>query len=125
MNKATAAASVAAVVAVAAGFTALGWNDNNATETAKHATTAGPVPVTVTITRSAPPAAPVTTTIASVPQVCLDALDNADVGFGYAAEAMRAAGAFDVAKLNSISEQLTGLAPTWNANKAACRAAGN
>lgn len=81
---------------------------------------------TVTITAPAKPAPTVTTTteVQTVPQSCLDALDNADEGYGYAADAMTAAGNFDVPGINAAAAKLRDLAPTYNANKAACRAAG-
>lgn len=110
----TTLAAVAAVVALA------GCGAGKAQEAVANA----PRPtVTVTVTQPAPPA--VTTTVQSVPQACLDALDNADEGFGYGAQAMTAASEFDVAALTAATTKLNRLAPTYNANKAACRTAGN
>jgi len=64
------------------------------TDKASEAVANAPQP-TVTVTAPAPPAPPAPTVTVtakadsqSVPQACLDALDNADEGFGYAAGAM-------------------------------------
>jgi curli biogenesis system outer membrane secretion channel CsgG len=127
-------AAAAAVVALAA----------CGTDKAQEAVANAPQP-TVTVTAPAPPAPPAPTVTvtakadSSVPQACLDALDNADEGFGYAAGAMGAAGegfdAVSVGDIDKLLEQipvmksmgtkLNNLAPTYNTNKAACRAAGN
>lgn len=113
------------VAAAAVGFTALALNDNKAAETVANS----PRP-TVTVTRTAPakPAPTVTTTttanVPTVPQACLDALDNADLGFTYAGQIMNAASQLDADTMNAITEKLNALAPTYNTNKAACRAAG-
>lgn len=81
---------------------------------------------TVTVTAPAKPAPTVTTTVnvPTVPQACLDALTSAEQGFDLAAQGFTAASNFDVATMNAVTEKLGKLAPTWNANKAACRAAG-
>lgn len=117
------------------GITAALYSSSNdsAQEAANHAAAQAPRPA-ATITKTAPapkpkqvPTVTVTTTAApavTVPQSCLDALANAETGFGYAGEAMTAAGDFDVAGLNAANAKLRELAPTWNANKAACRASG-
>lgn len=129
-------AATAAAVALAA------CGSEKAQEAVANAPTPRP---TVTVTAPAPPAPPaptVTVTVkadSSVPQACLDALDNADEGFGYAAGAMGAAGeGFDAVSVGDIDKllqqipvmksmgtKLNNLAPTYNTNKAACRAAGN
>jgi hypothetical protein len=129
-------AATAAVVALAA------CGSEKASEAVANAPTPRP---TVTVTAPAPPAPPAPTVTvtakadSSVPQACLDALDNADEGFGYAAGAMGAAGdGFDAVSvgdidkllqqipvMKSMSTKLNALAPTYNTNKAACRAAGN
>lgn len=82
---------------------------------------------TVTVTAPAKPAPTVTTTVnvPTVPQACLDALTSAEQGFDLAAQGFTAASNFDVATMNAVTEKLGKLAPTWNANKAACRAAGS
>jgi hypothetical protein len=123
MKKRTLAALIAAPVVVAGGLTAFAATDNKATD----ATANTPRPtVTQTVTAPAKPAATVTTTVAvpTVPQSCLDALDNADLGFTYAGQALNAAADFDVATMNAITDKLTELAPIYNTNKAACRAVG-
>lgn len=83
---------------------------------------------TVTVTAPAKPAPTVTTTttqnVPVVPQSCLDALDNADLGFTYAGKIMTAASQLDADTMNAYTEKLNELAPTYNQNKAACRAAG-
>jgi hypothetical protein len=113
------AASVAVVALAACG-----------TDKAQEAVANAPQP-TVTVTAPAPPAPPAPTVTvtakadSSVPQACLDALDNADEGFGYGADAMQAASEYDVAGINAATRNLNALAPTYNANKALCRAAGN
>lgn len=106
----------------------VGWilvacSDNSATEAARYASTARPVTPTVTVTQPAPPPVTMTATVASVPQSCLDALDNADLGFTYAGQIMRAAGQLDAETMNAVTAQLNELAPTYNTSKAACRAA--
>lgn len=125
--------SYIATVVVSVGITAalLTSSNDSAQKAADYAATHPTARPTVTVTKTAQPKpAPtvtVTTTAAatvSVPQACLDALDNADTGFGYAGEAMTAAGDFDVAGLNTANAKLRELAPTWTANKTACRAAG-
>jgi hypothetical protein len=117
-------AAIVAPVAIAVGWTACAADDNSATEAAKYATThpvvtvavpAKPAP-TVTVTRTA--------SVAQVPQSCLDALDNADTGFTYAGQIMNAAAQLDSVTMNAYTEKLNALAPTYNANKAACRQAG-
>lgn len=123
MKKRTLAALIAAPVVIAGGFTAISANDNNATDAVANS----PRPtVTVTVAAPAKPAPTVTTTqnVPTVPQSCLDALDNADLGFTYAGQIMSAASQLDAATMNAITEKLTALAPTYNTNKAACRAAG-
>lgn len=123
--KKTIAFSIAAVAAVTAGVTALAWNDQNATDAATYASTHPAVTITQTAPPEPAPTVTVTVETSSVPQSCLDALDNAETGFGYAADAITAAGEFDVAGLNEATRKTKELAPTWSANKAACRAAGN
>jgi hypothetical protein len=73
----------------------------------------------------------------TTPQSCLDALDYAETGFGYASDSMAAAGRGFVAASNldaagmtaakadieAATGQLDSLAPSWNEAKAACRAA--
>jgi ABC-type transport system substrate-binding protein len=111
------------VAAAAVGFTAFALNDNKAAETVANS----PRP-TVTVTAPAKPAptatVTATATVAQVPQSCLDALDNADTGFTYAGQIMNAAAELDADTMNAITDKLTALAPTYNTNKAACRAAG-
>lgn len=120
------AAAFAAVAVVGGAFVVFAANDNKATDTAA---AASPRP-TITVTQTAPakPAPTVTTTttqtVTQVPQACLDALDNADLGFTYAGQIMNAASQLDAATMNAVTEKLTQLAPTYNTNKAACRAAG-
>jgi hypothetical protein len=67
-----------------------------------------------------------------VPKVCLDALDEADAGFTAAGGAMGAvkdvlsgnlSAELGLLKLNEQTATLTNLAPSYNANKAACRTA--
>lgn len=122
-----------ATFVVGVGITAAVYSSSNdsAQKAADYAATHPTSRPTVTVTKTAPakpaPTVTVTTTAApvvTVPQACLDALDNADTGFGYAGEAMTAAGDFDVAGLNTANAKLRELAPTWTANKAACRTAG-
>lgn len=69
----------------------------------------------------------------TVPKSCLDALDEADTGFTAAGGAMGAvkdvlsgnlSAELGLLKLNEQTATLTNLAPSYNANKAACRAAG-
>ena len=116
------AATVGAVLALSSCGT------DKASEAVANAPTPRP---TVTVTAPAPPAPPAPTVTvtakadSSVPQACLDALDNADEGFGYGGDAMRAASEFDVDGINAATSNLNALAPTYNTNKAACRAAGN
>lgn len=130
MKKRTLAALIAAPVVVAGVWTAASASDNNATDAATYAAThpvvvSTPAP-TVTVTEPAKPAATVTTTVAvlTVPQACLDALDNADLGFTYAGQIMDAASNLDSDTMDTYTAKLTALAPTYNANKAACRAVG-
>jgi hypothetical protein len=139
---ATAVVSVGITVAVY-----LSSNDS-AQDAAGYAATHPTARPTATVTKTLPapdpkPAPTVTVTTAaaatvSVPQACLDALDNADTGFGYASTALEAAGngfaavsEGDVDKLleqnrimKAAGAKTSELAPTYNANKAACRAAG-
>jgi hypothetical protein len=114
--------AVGAVVAVAGGLTAAVLSGNSAQDAATYAAT-HPV---VTVAAPAKPAPTVTTTqqVPTVPQACLDALDNADLGFTYAGQIMDAASQLDSDTMNAVTEQLNALAPTYNVNKAACRAAG-
>ena len=104
--------AIGVVAGLGLGFTVIAANDNKATEAVANAT---PRP-TVTVTRTA--------SVAQVPQSCLDALDNADTGFTYAGQIMNAAAQLDSVTMNAITEKLNQLAPTYNANKAACRQAG-
>lgn len=131
MKKSTIAALIAAPVVIGVGWSAAAANDNSATEAATYATThpaAAPTP-TVTVTRTAPPkpaatvTATTTQTVTQVPQSCLDALDNADTGFTYAGQIMTAVSRLDFEAMGPITDKLTELAPTYNANKAACRQA--
>ena len=118
--------AIGVVAGLGLGFTVIAANDNKATEAVANAT---PRP-TVTVTSVAPakPAPTVTVTrtasVAQVPQSCLDALDNADTGFTYAGQIMNAAAQLDSVTMNAYTEKLNQLAPTYNANKAACRTAG-
>lgn len=80
---------------------------------------------TVTVTKTVtPPPVVATVNIKQVPQACLDALDNADLGFTYAGQAFTAASELDVATMNAMTAKIAELAPKYNADKAACRAAG-
>lgn len=139
--------ALAATAAVGIGWTALAWPDNSAQDAANYAaahpvvTRSAPQP-TVTVTQPAKPAPTVTTTttqtVTSVPQSCLDALDYADQGFGYAGTGMQAAsdgfaavargdldGVLEATRvMKETTPKLTALAPQYNAAKAACRAAG-
>lgn len=115
------AASVAVVALAACG-----------TDKAQEAVANAPAPrPTVTVTAPAPPAPPAPTVTvtakadSSVPQACLDALDNADEGFGYAADGFAAVDSADLLGLSTATANVRALAPTYNTNKAACRAAGN
>lgn len=130
MKKITIAALIAAPVVIGVAWSAAAANDNSATEAATYATThpaVTPAP-TVTVTAPAKPAPTVTVTttqsVTSVPQSCLDALDNADTGFTYAGQIMTAVSKLDFEAMGPITDKLTELAPTYNANKAACRQAG-
>lgn len=122
MKKQTITVVVAFVIGVA-GTAAVMSTEGKANEAVANAT---PRP-TITVTAPAKPAPTVTTTVnvPTVPQACLDALDSADQGFTLAAQGFTAASEFDVATMNAVTEKLGELAPTWNANKAACRAAGD
>lgn len=132
MKKITIAALIATPIVIATGWTAVAASDNSATEAATYASThpvVAPTPApTVTVTAPAKPAPTVTTTttvtVPNVPQSCLDALDNADTGFTYAGQIMTAASRLDAESMNALTEKLTELAPTYNANKTACREAG-
>jgi hypothetical protein len=130
MKKRTLAAILAAPIVIAGTWTAAAASDNNSTDAATYASThpvAAPTPApTVTVTAPAKPAATVTTTVTvpQVPQSCLDALDSADLGFTYASQILNAAAQLDAETMNTITAKLTDLAPTYNTNKAACRAAG-
>jgi hypothetical protein len=121
MKKRTIAAAIAGSTVAAVAWIAFAADDNKATDAVANS----PRP-TVTVTAPAKPAPTVTTTqkVATVPQSCLDALDNADLGFTYAGQIMNAAAELDADTMNAITEKLTALAPTYNTNKAACRAAG-
>lgn len=99
----TTIAAIAAVVALA------GCGAGKAHEAVANA----PRP-TVTVTKPAPPA--VTTTVQSVPQACLDALDNADTaistageGFGIVSDAFIAASNFDAAGIDAATAKLAGV----------------
>lgn len=111
------------VVAAAVGVTVFALSDNGGKATEAVANSPRP---TVTMTAPAKPAPTATATVnvPTVPQACLDALDNADLGFTYAGQIMNAASQLDAATMNAITDKLTALAPTYNANKQACRAAG-
>jgi len=134
MTKKTITIVAAAVATIGLGYAAGASTNNSAQEAAHYAAThpvVAPTPMpTATVTKTAPakPAPTVSTTttvsVATVPQACLDALDNADQGFTYASQIITAAGEFDVATMNAVTEKVTALAPKYNANKAACRAAG-
>jgi hypothetical protein len=136
-----------ATFVVGVGITAAVYSSSNdsAQKAADYAATHPTVRPTVTVAKTAPakpaPTVTVTTTAApvvTVPQACLDALDNADTGFGYASTALEAAGngfaavsEGDVDKLleqnrimKAAGAKTSELAPTYNANKTACRAAG-
>jgi hypothetical protein len=89
-------------------------------------TTASTPAPTPTVTKSVPgptTTKTVTNTVSEVPQACLDAIDNAETGFTYAAEALRAAGDFDTAGIEAATAKLKTVAPDWQANKELCRAA--
>lgn len=67
-----------------------------------------------------------------VPKACLDALDEADAGFTAAGGAMGAvkdvlagnlSAELGLLEMNKHTATLTNLAPSYNANKAACRTA--
>src|SRR5690349_21170900 len=112
--------AAAAVVAVVGGvWIAVAASDNQATDTAA---AASPRP-TVTVTAPAKPAPTVTTTttltITSVPQDCLDALDDADTviatsakGIGIMADAFTAASNLDVDGIQAATDKLNALNPT-------------
>lgn len=106
-------------IAATAAFAALtGCGDSSAQKAAEYAAT-HPV-----ITPAPAPTVTTTVNVPSVPQSCLDALDNADQGFTIAGQIMTAASQLDAATMNQLTDKLTELAPTYNANKTACREAG-
>lgn len=102
--------------------------------------TLGPTPRRVVVTVTPKPVVrTVTKTVTKpvAPKSCRDALNYADEGFGYSAEAMKAAqrafeaiSASDLGKLQeqvpiitASGELMSDLAPKYNAAKASCRAA--
>lgn len=78
-----------------------------------------------------------TVEVPTVPKECLAALDAADTGFDYAAEAMQYAGdgftaaaSYDIDGMVAASDgittvngKLSGIAPTYTSNREACRSA--
>lgn len=124
--------TIAAIVVLAAA-TLTGCGEGKAREAVEAASTSQP---TATVTTTAPPAPAVTVTapgpvITTVPQACLSALDDADKGFGFAAEGFDALSDLledpekTLERIQKANEGITTLAPLYTANKAACRAAGN
>lgn len=126
MNKHIATAAAVFGGIVAAGILVACGGGSTAAQDAAHPT------ATVTA-----PAVTTTVKVPTVPQACLDALDDADTGFTYAGTALGAASdGFTAASLGNTSglelatktmdettPKLTALAPQYNAAKAECRAA--
>jgi hypothetical protein len=128
MKKTTTIIGAAALATAATVILIATTNDQPALKAVENA----PRPaVTVKVAAPAKPAPTVTVTAKpSVPQACLDALRDADAGFGYAGSAMDAISDLlvdpDAAleQITTANRNLTALAPSYNANKQACREAG-
>jgi len=120
---------------IAAGLFALGGltvGGLAAGTTATNSAASMPAPVPTATVTTTTPAEEVETT----PQSCLDALDYADEGFGYASkvighvrDAIDAIMIYDVAgvrrstvKIEKVSDKMGNLAPKYNSAKSECRA---
>jgi hypothetical protein len=124
--------TILAVAAAAAAVVAIAWPRGEGP--ALRAVENAPRPtVIVTSTAPAKPAPTVTVTAkptATVPQSCLNALRDADAGFGYGASAMDAISDLLIdpdkalEQITTANRNLTALAPSYQANKQACREAG-
>jgi hypothetical protein len=133
MKKTTTVIGAAALATAATVILIATTNDQPALKAVENA----PRPtVTATMTAPAKPAPTVTVTTtakptASVPQACLNALRDADAGFGYGASAMDAISDLLIdpdkalEQITTANRSLTALAPSYQANKAKCRAGGN
>jgi hypothetical protein len=80
---------------------------------------------TVTLPAASTPTVTATATETKqvAPQSCLEALDAADQGFTIAGQAFQAASAVDTSSLKKATDQLSTVAPKYNASKAECRSA--
>lgn len=74
-----------------------------------------------TVTKEVEVPGPTVTTNVT-PEVCKEALDHADRGFGIARDIMGAILDQDVARMDVLNGQLEALAPVYNGAKAECRA---